>query len=312
MAKFSLIAEELRIRASTSLLLLNDIDRGIFTLDSSARACDILTIYYHLSEICSESQRNKLDNLVLDYLRLRHIQIEDTEIDTEEKLNKKILFNLYFLVMMENVENTTQDEFRYLIDNLRQDINATCLIGNTAIIWSVANSNFENFHKLFEAMDSLSFSLEQIDAHCLNYCRGSALFLASAKGEEHRDSSVINPQPDDEKMDSVIITLLKHGASVLDACDNEKHHTPLDLMVMRRSTEMFKLMLEYLPDPLNIEQIEHLDMLLNQTTYTEMTIAMSTYSSDVCTIPKESDWENQLSEMQASLDSLRYACPVMR
>ncbi|NBP04179.1 MAG: hypothetical protein EBU90_29605, partial [Proteobacteria bacterium] len=122
MAKFSLIAEELRIRASTSLLLLNDIDRGIFTLDSSARACDILTIYYHLSEICSESQRNKLDNLVLDYLRLRHIQIEDTE----EKLNKKILFNLYFLVMMENVENTTQDEFRYLIDNLRQDINATC------------------------------------------------------------------------------------------------------------------------------------------------------------------------------------------
>ncbi|KTC86896.1 ankyrin repeat domain-containing protein [Legionella brunensis] len=270
-----------------------------------AAAMEIYSIYIRLYEFSNEDTRSVLQEIFMKYFREiaspGSTYIFEFEND-DFTIHEAIVANFFVSIMKENYLKYSDDrafEFNSIVNVLGEKINRIiALDGNTPLIWSIANSNFPNIAKFLTALqangliDKINF-----DIHCKHYAKGSALFLACAKGENHQDTnSLFKSSMYEDRMEFVIRDLLTYGASPTDRSGSNEQYSPLDIMVIRRSPLMLRLLIKHLKAPLNKDEITSLNSLA-KISYTQVEGIISNLSP-VYTLPSEDEWNKKGEEIK--------------
>ena len=171
---------------------------------------------------------------------------------------------------------------------------------NTPLILSIEKSNLACFHKLMDAVVRAgALCSVNIDAHCKKNSLGSALLLACIKGEEHLGTDKKKSANPLDLMGSAIVKLLDCGSSPTDIRDStEGVQSPLEVVILRRSPLLLKLMLEHLHAPLTVHQLERVNNYLEKPSYAEMRMELlKLIPESGCTFPLEDEWAGHMSEI---------------
>ncbi len=223
---------------------------------------------------------------------------------TIRQLDPHLQISIHFLMdIMMNTFNLTSPfiDFNRLIITTGSHLDIYLRQGNTPLIWSIANCNLMATHAFLKALEiNKETVIIDIDKHCTDDCRGSALFLASLKGEMHRniDRDILSDHPM-ERMDSVILKLLQSGASPLNQSDGMVRYSPLDIMIIRRSPQMVRLFLDHLPRPLTLKEIESMQQFLSIPYQSCHEIINGLAKPN--TFPKQEDWIKNRLEIESIL-----------
>ncbi|MFA6303665.1 MAG: hypothetical protein WC627_11130 [Legionella sp.] len=275
-------------------------------LSDQARAEDLYSIYYNLCR-AFESDEDELDHVQNKFLifvknpRFLYFTIEDQHALTPHQF----ITVSFFMKLMANGsdEANTQIECNNIVKTLQNHTNGIFdTNGNTPIFWGIANSNILILNQMLDAINTNINLIEKhtLDTHCKNYHKGSALFFACLKGENHSKNVL---QRNALTLESSIIKLIEYGASPTDKCETGNQYSPLEIMVLRKNPDIVQLMLDHLDTPLNEEEILRLQTLA-ATSYAEMETIIIIHSDGICTLPDKDNWEQNSQKIDSIISQL--------
>lgn len=275
-------------------------------LSDNARALDLYSIYYNLCRAfeSDEDELAQVQNKFLIFVknpRFIYFTIEDQQALTPHQF----ITVSFFMLLMANGsdEANAQIECNNIVNTLQNRTNTIFdTNGNTPIFWGIANSNILILNQMLDAINT-NINLigkHTLDIHCKNYHKGSALFFACLKGENHSKNTL---QSDALTLESSIIKLIECGASPTDKCETENQYSPLEIIVLRKNPDIVQLMLDHLDKPLNEEEILRLQTLA-ATSYAEMETIITTHSNGICTLPDKDKWEQNSKKIDFIISQL--------
>ena len=270
------------------------------------KVMDVLTIFYRKYQHCKdEDSKESLLRMMASKINKRYVSQTGSSLTHLQEITAHFLTDLLMMDQLTET-NVNFEEYQFLLDTLGNQINT---FGdkndhNTPLMWGIANTSYSSVLLFISSIEKKGYlNQNSIDTHCTSYGRGSALFLACCKGENHRaDQLLLAFAGAGMKMEPIIKKLLQSGASPTDKSDSTEKYSPIDIMVMRRSPEMLQLMIRHLKKPLTSEEIDTLRSRL-KLSYAEIDKTMNKYGV-VYTLPSRITWHQNLKNINQILDDI--------